>query len=304
MRLALVGYGNVGRALHLLLDRMRPRYPFRIVGIHTRTRPAAPTFGEFLDQARPDILLELTTLDPHAGQPAISHIEQAFARRIHVVTANKGPVAFAYRRLAEIARAEGVEFRFESTVMDGTPVFNLVRETLPGVEIQGFTGALNSTSKIVLAAMRDGRTFEQGLAEAQRMGIAEADASFDTEGWDAAAKCAALANVLLDADATPLVVDRRGISHVTPERVAELDRQGKTLVLIARGRRGPDGVKLRVRPEVLDRTDPLATLDGTTNLLQLHTDLMGTVGVYSVRPGVEQTAYGVFSDVVAIARAV
>ncbi|MDX2180548.1 MAG: hypothetical protein SFV18_13210 [Bryobacteraceae bacterium] len=304
MRLALVGYGNVGRAFHLLLDRMKPRYPFAIVGIHTRTRPAAPSFAEFLDEARPDILLELTTLDPHGGQPAISYIEQAFSRRIHVVTANKGPIAFAYRRLSEIARTEGVEFRFESTVMDGAPVFNLVRQTLPGVEIQGFTGALNSTSNIILGAMRAGRTFDEGLAEAQRMGVAEADASFDIEGWDAASKCAALANVLLDAEATPLHVDRRGIAHITPERLADLDRRGKSLVLIARGRRGPDGVKLRVRPEVLDRTDPFASLEGTTNLLQLHTDLMGTIGICSVRPGVEQTAYGVFADVVDIARSV
>jgi homoserine dehydrogenase len=99
-------------------------------------------------------------------------------------------------------------------------------------------------------------------------------------------------------------VDRRGIAHVTPERLADLDRRGKAMVLIARGRRGPDGVKLRVRPEVLDRTDPFAALEGTTNLLRLHTDLMGTIGICSVRPGVKQTAYGVFADVVDIARSV
>ena len=104
--------------------------------------------------------------------------------------------------------------------MDGTPVFNMVRNNLPGVKVPGFAGALNSTTKVILGAMRRGLTLEQGIDEARRLGITEADPSYDIDGWDSACKAAALANVLMDARATPQEVERRGIGKVTPERLA------------------------------------------------------------------------------------
>jgi homoserine dehydrogenase len=317
-RLALIGYGNVGRALARLLSEQHGRFPFRITGIHTARHgtavaaggvgrapvfgPAATSIDEFLEAARADIAVELSTLNPATGEPAISHIRAAFARRMHVVTANKGPIAHAYADLREMAARRGVQFRFESTVMDGTPVFNLVRCNLPGVTVLGFTGALNSTSKLVIETMERGGSFEDGLNCARSLGVTEADASFDVEGWDSAAKTAALANVLMDARTTPQAVSTRGITRLTPERMAELARAGKTVRLISRARRGADGIRLRVRAEVLDKTDVLAAVEGTSNLLLLHTDLMGTIGVVSISPGVEQTAYGVFADLVDVAR--
>jgi homoserine dehydrogenase len=314
LRIALIGFGNVGRAFAKLVERKRPAYPFHITGIHTARHGAAidplglasdPKFGPafasaeaFLERVQCDAVAELTTLNPATGEPAIAYIRAAFARRLHVVTANKGPIAHAYAALQREARAAGVQFRFESTVMDGAPVFNMVRKTLPGVRVLGFTGALNSTSKVVVAALRDGRTIDQGIREAQRLGIAEADASYDIDGWDSAAKAAALANVLMDARLTPADVDRRGVGRLTPERVQELARSRKTVCLISRGRTTPKGIRLRVRAEVIDDTDILAAARGTSNLLLLHTDLMGTVGTVSISPGVEQTAYGVFSDLI------
>ena len=318
MRLALIGYGNVGRAFARLLEGQRKAYPFRIVGIQTLRHGAAidpgglpldpqfnPRFasvGEFLDRARPEVVVELTTLNPATGEPAISHIRAAFERSKHVVTANKGPIAHAYAALAAEARRAGVEFRFESTVMDGAPVFNLVRNTLPGCKILGFTGVLNSTTTIVIEALSAGRTLDEGIEAARRLGITEADASFDIDGWDAAAKTAALANVLLDAGLTPLDVDRRGIGRLTPEKMASVQQRGKTIRLVSRARITPAGVKLRVRAEVIEETDVLAAARGTSSLLLFETDLMGTVGTVEIAPGVEQTAYGVFSDLVDIAR--
>ena len=260
--------------------------------------------GQFLDICQPEVMLELTTLEPESGEPAISHIREAFARGIHVVTANKGPISHAYAALRDEANARQLQFRFESTCMDGAPVFNMTRNCLPGVRINGFTGVLNSTTKIVLAAMLDGKSMAEGIAEAQRLGIAEADASYDIDGWDSAAKAAALANVLLDARVTPLDVDRKGIGNLTPEKLADLKSKGKAVALVSRGRRNEQTgeLNLRVRAEVLDATDPLATMTGTSNLLLLHTDLMGTIGTVSLSPGVEQTAYGLFSDLVDIAR--
>ncbi len=320
MRLALIGYGNVGRAFARLLEKQRAAYPFRIVAIRTGRhgsaheargglpvepvfQPSEATAGEFLDRARAEVLIEVTPLEPATGEPAISHIRAAFARGVHVITANKGPIAHAYAALRDEAQRAGVLFRFESTCMDGAPVFNMVRENLPGVEILGFTGVLNSTSKIVVEAMRQGRTMDEGIQEARRLGIAETDASFDIDGWDSAAKTAALANVLMDARVTPMDVDRRGIGRLTPERVVELAAARKTVCLVSRAKRTAAGVKLRVRAEVLDETDILASVKGTSNLLLIHTDLMGVVGTVSISPMIGQTAYGVFSDLVDIARA-
>jgi homoserine dehydrogenase len=318
MRLALIGYGNVGRAFARLLESQRKVFPFRIVAIHTMRRgsvidtrglPVDPVFGprlasaeEFLERARAEVMIELTTLNPATGEPAISHIRAAFARSMHVITANKGPIAHAYASLSAEAARACVQFRFESTVMDGAPVFSLVRNNLPACRIQGFRGVLNSTTNVVIESLRAGRTMEEGIEEARRIGITEADASYDIDGWDAAAKTAALANVLMNASATPLDVDRRGIGRLTPERLLGLKEQGKTIRLVSRARTTPAGVKLRVRAEVLDEADVLASARRTSSLLLLETDLMGTLGMFEVDPGVEQTAYGVFSDLVDIAR--
>ena len=317
MRIALIGYGHVGRALARLIKRQRQAYPFRIVGIHTARHgtaydpaglPLEPQFGtpaasigEFLDRAGSEIVAEITTLNPATGEPALSHIRAAFARRLHVITANKGPIAHAYAALREEARQAGVQLRFESTVMDGAPVFNLVRHSLPGVKVLGFTGVLNSTTRIVIEAMRRGRSMQDGIEAARRLGITEADSSYDIDGWDSAAKAALLANVLMDARITPPDVDRRGISRLTPERVLALAAARKTVGLVSRARRSPRGVHVRVRGEVMDDTHVLAAVEGTSNLLLLHTDLMGTVGTLVLNSGVEQTAYGLFSDAVSIA---
>jgi homoserine dehydrogenase len=321
MKLALIGYGNVARALVRLLRLKRREFPFRITGIHTLRHgtaidpdglPPDPQFGPradsidgFLRDADAEIAVELTTLNPATGEPAISHIRTAFARRMHVVTANKGPIACAYADLRDRAACAGVGFRFESAVMDGAPVFNLWRHTMPGVEVLGFSGVLNSTSKVVIETMERGGSFAEGLAAARALGITETDGAFDVEGWDSAAKTAALANVLMDARVTPQQVSTRGITRLSPGRLAEINAQGKTVRLVSRARRPAGrGLSLRVRAEVLDRGSLLAATPGTSNLILFHTDLMGTFGTVSINPQVEQTAYGVFSDLVSLCRGV
>jgi homoserine dehydrogenase len=316
----LIGYGNVGKAFARLLSAKRGAYPFRIVGIHTKRHgtaydikglslephfgPPASSIGEFFHRSQPDVAVEITTLAPNTGEPAISHIRAAFQRHLHVITANKGPLAHAYAELASEARAAQVEFRFESTVMDGTPVFNTVRNNLPGITIKGFTGVLNSTSKIVVAAMERGLSMAEGIREAQALGVAEADASYDIEGWDSAAKMAALANVLMNAQVTPQQVQRRGLEQLTTAEAIATAQSGQTVLLVSRGECRDHTVHLQVKPEIIPQTDILATAKGTSNLLLFHTDLMGTVGTVSINPGVEQTAYGIFSDLVDIARSI
>lgn len=318
MNLALIGYGNVGQAFARLLEKKRSQFPFRIVAIHTATRgtaydqrglPIAPVFGpaavsidEFLDRSAAEVVFEITPLNPTSGEPALSHIRAAFQRGMHVVTANKGPIAHAYAGLHDEALRHAVQFRFEATVMDGAPVFNMAQASLPGIEVLGFTGVLNSTTNVIIEAMERGFSFDEGVDEAIRIGITEADPSYDIDGWDAAAKTAAIANVLMNARTNPLAVETKGIRRLTSEKIAAAKEKGKCVRLVSRAHRGKDGLKLRVRAEVLDAGDILASARGTSSLLLLHTDLMGTVGTIEMNPGVDQTAYGLFSDLIDIAR--
>ena len=243
VKLALIGFGNVGRALARLVWDRRAQFPFRITGIHTARHGTARSeeglspdpvlagprlrWSRFLMPRTPMWRWNCTSLNPSTGEPAIAHIRAAFARGMHVVTANKGPIAHAYAALREEAIRRGLGFRFESTVMDGTPVFNLVRNNLPGVRVLGFTGVLNSTSKIVVEAMERGSSFAEGLEMARSLGITEADGAYDVEGWDSAAKTAALANVLMDAGVTPQAVSTRGIGRLTPPRSRTSLARGK-----------------------------------------------------------------------------
>jgi homoserine dehydrogenase len=152
--------------------------------------------------------------------------------------------------------------------------------------------------------MERGLSMADGIREAQTLGVAEADASYDIDGWDSAAKSAALANVLMNARVKPQDVERKGIGDLTTDEAIDVARSGHTIMLIARGELRGETVKLEVKPEVIPQADLLAAARGTSNLLLFHTDLMGTVGTVSINPGVDQTAYGLFADLVDIARCV
>jgi homoserine dehydrogenase len=249
------------------------------------------------------VLVETTTLAIAEGQPAILHVEAAIDAGCDVVTANKGPVAFAYRRLRDRAAAAGVSFLFEGAVMDGVPVFNLVRETMPAVTVRGFRGVVNSTTNHILTALEDGAAFAPALARMQAEGIAEADASLDVDGWDAAAKAAALANVLMDADLTPHLVERTGIGPESAAPAREALRRGSRLRLVASACRDQRGsVVATVRPVELPAEDLLSGLRGTANALILHTDLLGDVAIHQLGGGLTMTAYALLSDLIAIRR--
>jgi homoserine dehydrogenase len=248
------------------------------------------------------VVVETTLLDITAGEPAISHVRAALEGRAHVVTANKGPVAFAHRTLDALAESVDRLFLFEGVVMDGVPVFNLVRETMPAVRVQSFRGVVNTTSNYVIGAMEAGDEMAEAVAEMQAKGIAEADPSLDLEGWDAAAKAAALANVLLGGELTPRHVERQGIAHLTGRDVRDAVQQGRRLKLVAGGERDAGGTRAWVRVEALPAADPLAGLQGVENALYLQTDLLGEIGIVQRTGTLTQTAYALVSDLARISQ--
>ena len=243
------------------------------------------------------VVVETTTLNIKQGRPALDHVEAALRSGLHVVTANKGPVAFAYERLRDMAAAAGVSFLFEGAVMDGVPIFNLVRETMPGVRIAGFRGVINTTTNHILTAVENGETFDAALARMQAEGIAEADPSLDLDGWDASAKAAALANVLLGARITPHDVTRTGIDAATADAARTAKQRGRRLKLVVSAKAGQRPV---VRPEELPADDLLARLGAMENALVLETDLLGDVAIGQLTSNLTLTAYALFSDLVTI----
>ena len=334
MSLLIVGYGHVARRFATLLDESRAAMRARgfdpvIIGAATRhhgsivdpsgltsdqlgrplagpnvdsgTRFIAESFAR-VPAATTRVLIETTTLNVESGEPAISHIRAGFAAGAHVITANKGPIAFAYRSLADEARAAGLTFFFEGAVMDGVPIFNLARETMPAVTVNGFRGVVNSTTNYMLTSMERGVSYADALAEMQRAGVAEADPSHDVEGWDAAVKATALANVLLDADLTPRQVSfREGISSGTGARAMAVRQAGRRLKLVARARgRGADAA-VEVRLEEIAADDPLAILDGQGNALELDTWPLGRIVITQRDGGLEKTAYALVTDLFSIA---
>jgi homoserine dehydrogenase len=250
------------------------------------------------------VVVETTTLDIAAGQPAIDHVRVALECGAHVVTANKGPAAFAYHSLAAAAEAVDRRFLFEGAVMDGIPIFNLVRETLPAVAINGFRGIVNTTTNYMLTAMEDGQPFDAALADMQAAGIAEANPSFDVDGWDAAAKAAALANALLGARLTPHEVVREGISASTAARAVSARAAGRRLKVVASAARAEGGVSARVGLQELAADDLLAGLEGQQNGIIFQTDLLGEIAIVQRGSGLTQTAYALLSDLISIAREV
>lgn len=186
--------------------------------------------------------------------------------------------------------------------MDGVPIFNLVESALPGSRVLSFYGILNSTSNYILTEMEKGRRFDTALKKAQALGIAEADPSYDIDGWDAAAKTAVLANVLMGGNIRPSQVERLGIGAVTADDLREARRKGNVIRLIARASREGRKLEARVAPEHLPHDHPMANVTGTSSALAIRTDTMKELILTEIDPGVEQTAYALLSDLLTIAK--
>ena len=248
------------------------------------------------------VCIETTVLDIDRGEPAVSHVRAALEGQAHVVTANKGPAAFAFHELEAVAESVDRVFLFEGAVMDGVPVFNLARETLPALRIDGFRGVINTTCNFILSELERGAEFDRALADMQARGIAEADPTLDIDGWDAAAKASALVNALMGGVSTPHLVQRTGIRDVTGLDVREALGRNKRIRLVASASRQGGTVKARVEPEWLDRSDPLASLVDLNNALYLSTDLLGEIGIVQRGGDLTQTAYALLSDVARISQ--
>ncbi|HEY1484355.1 MAG TPA: hypothetical protein VGF19_16595 [Candidatus Acidoferrum sp.] len=252
---------------------------------------------EWLERAKADVLFEASSLNPHTGQPAIDHLTAALEHGAHAITANKGPLVHAFRELSALAKEKDRQFLYESTVMDGIPIFSLFPLGLPAVDIRGFSGVLNSTTNVVLTEVEKGRSFDEAIKRAQALGIAETDPSQDLDGWDSAIKVAALAIVLLGVPVLMEQVLRTGIRELSEEKIRSVRSAGMRYKLVCRAERRGDGADCRVGPELLLMTDPMAGLEGTSSAIRFDMDVFG-LSLVEHNPGVEATGYGLLADFV------
>ncbi len=323
--LALIGVGNVGKALigllHSKRDELRTRYgiQWRITAVASRrlgwlVNPdgfdveallagdyhsplTASDIHPWLKAANAHVLFENSSMNPQTGQPAIDYVRAGLEYGAHVITANKGPVVHAFHELRDLAKARGRRFLFEATVMGGAPIFSLFREALPAANLKRFRGILNSTTNLIITEMENGLTFDQAVKKAQELGIAETDPSADVDGWDAAVKVSALATVLMDTPLKPQDVEREGIRGLTPEIVQAARGEGKPYKLVCQAERGEDGmVRASVRPAQIPIADPLASVRGASSIIQFQMDTLYGLTLSEQDPDAVTTAYGPLAD--------
>jgi homoserine dehydrogenase len=256
----------------------------------------------WLGAARADALFEMSSLDVTSGQPAISYLEAALRHGAHAITANKGTVVHGYRALRDLAVAEGRGFRFESTVMDGAPIFSLFRSGLPLARLSGFRGILNSTTNVILERLEAGDDLAEGIAYAQVLGLAETDPSADVDGWDAAVKVAALVTVLMDYPIVLSTIPREGIRNLTGEAARAGRAAGTPYKLVCWATRRGDAVEAGVRPQLLPPDDPLGQVNGASSAVHFELDLLPGLTVVEHAPTPVTTAYGMLADFMDLVR--
>ena len=336
-RLLFIGFGNVGKKVIEIFSTEKKDFPGlknynpQVIGIFTKSHgsienddgidlvkalkdynnngrfssdkenAANITALEAVNRLDYDILVELSTLSiKEKGEPAVSHVRNALLRGKHVVTANKGPAAFAYKELNELSDKKGRKFLFESSVMDGSPIFNMAKASLIGCKVIGIFGILNSTTNYILSQLEKGNSFDEAVRTAQLKGFAEADPSNDIEGWDAAAKIAVLSNVLMNANITPFEVEREGIEGITVERIQSAVKREKRLKLICSAKYEDGKIRTSVNLREISKIHPFAQIDSSSSIIKVETDLMNPISIIQNEPDIYDTAYGVINDLLSL----
>jgi homoserine dehydrogenase len=314
IKIGICGLGTVGYGSYTVLRKNRKELARRVgsevVVSHIGTRNLRP--GQDIGDTRlssdvfavvndpeVDIVLELMGGTDVAKQLVL----QAIANGKHVVTANKALIAVHGNEIFAAAAAKNVLVAYEASVAGGIPIIKAIREGLAGNSIQWLAGIINGTGNFILTEMREkGRAFGDVLKEAQALGYAEADPTFDVEGIDAAHKLTILASI---AFGIPLQFSKtytEGISKISPEDIRYADELGYRIKHLGISRRTPNGIELRVHPTFIDAESILANVNGVMNAVMVNGDFVGSTLYYGAGAGASPTASAVVADIVDVAR--
>jgi homoserine dehydrogenase len=315
INVGLLGLGTVGGGTLTVLRRnaeeisRRAGREIRVVRAAVRNLEKAKAMAgdlplstnpfDVVDDPEIDIVVELIG----GLEPAKELVMQAIANGKHVVTANKHLVAKHGNEIFAAAQAKGVMVAFEAAVAGGIPIIKALREGLTANRIEWLAGIINGTSNFILTEMRDkGAAFEDVLKEAQALGYAEADPTFDIEGIDAAHKLTILSAI---AFGIPMQFDRaytEGISKLTREDVKYAEELGYRIKLLGIARRADNGIELRVHPTLIPERRLIANVDGAMNAVLVKGDAVGPTLYYGAGAGAEPTASAVVADLVDVTR--
>lgn len=316
LRLAVAGLGTVGAELVRILDSQadliaaRAGRPVVVTDVSARNRDrdrgidlSPYTWHDdaaaMAVKADVDLVVELVG---GADGPAYAIAMGAMASGKDVVTANKAMLAKHGVGLAKQAEETGKLLAYEAAVAGGIPIVKALREGLAGNNVSGIFGILNGTCNFILTTMREtGRAFDDVLKEAQDLGYAEADPSFDVDGNDAAQKLAILASIAFGIPVDEQAVYVSGITSVSADDIAFAEELGYRIKLLGIARRSNAGVEQRVHPVMIDRGSPLGQIDGVTNAVEVAGDAVGTIVLTGPGAGAGPTASAVLSDLVDIA---
>ncbi|MBK1617799.1 homoserine dehydrogenase [Lamprobacter modestohalophilus] len=290
---------RAGRAIQITHAAARQYDPERIEGLEQIGRISDDAFA-VVDDLAVEIVIELIG----GYSPARELVLKAIENGKHVVTANKALIAMHGNEIFAAAQAKGVMVGFEAAVAGGIPIIKAVREGLAANRIEWIAGIINGTGNFILTEMRDkGRDFADVLAEAQRLGYAEADPTFDVEGIDAAHKLTILASL---AFGIPLQFDKtftEGISKIEPQDVAFAAELGYRIKHLGITRRTAAGIEMRVHPTLIPHRRLIANVDGVMNAVLVKGDAVGPTLYYGAGAGALPTASAVVADVVDLVRA-
>lgn len=334
VRLAVVGLGNVGRRFLELVQRkhalIQERFGLELVVTAGGDTSGGAEYFEGLDIDRilelkrsgkgiaaysqhgrgemtmvdvvrschADVLVENTLTNLTDGEPGLATMREAIARKMHIATANKGPLVLAYQELFALAEKQGVKILHSATVAGGLPVVNIGRRDLGASEITRFEGIVNGTTNYILDAMTRGESYESALKHAQEIGMAEADPTLDVDGWDAANKLVIVANAVLRRPTTLKDLKVEGIRGTTQADLQNAKANGKAIKLIARAIKKGSDYELTVKPELLDMAHPLAGVSGGYMAVVYETDINGQIFGRIMEENPYPTAAGVLRDVI------
>ena len=252
------------------------------------------------NEADIDVFVELIGGDEG---PARAAVEAALGRGLHVVTANKALLAKHGVALARLAEEKGVLLNFEAAVAGGIPVIKAMRESLTGNRVTRLYGIMNGTCNYILTTMeREGLTFEACLAEAQRLGYAEADPTFDIEGNDTAHKLAILTSLAFGTEIAADDIYLEGISNISIEDIRAADELGYRIKLLGVAQRTDSGIEQRVHPTMVPKESVIAQVDGVTNAVAIESDVLGELLMSGPGAGGDATASAVMGDIADIAK--
>ena len=326
MNVSIIGFGVVGQGVARAIQRSNDY--FNKVGVDLKVVAIVDLWGSLIDESGLDLenvlmqakqkklkgedknslevirevdhdcVIEVTPSNITTGGVGLEHMTKALENKRHLVTSNKGPLALQYKKLVGLAKKNEVEFRYEATVGGAMPIINLAKNCLAGNEILSIRGIFNGTCNYILTRMaEDGLPYDNVISEAQELGLAETDPTYDVDGIDTAAKLVILANSIFDMDAVYNDVGVVGIRDITVESLKLAHDEGYVVKLIGEVKEGV----LEVAPRLVPKGHPLA-LGGTLNAASIQTDLAGEITVTGKGAGSIEAASAIVSDLAEISK--